>query len=78
VIYKLNEHAAHCYLTGRVLHDLESWDTEAAWNDPRPEGVPLNAERHHGYLLNGVQHVVWVRRAKPQSQTCAHCEGASL
>jgi hypothetical protein len=75
--YRVTEHAAHCFFTGKPLHDLESWDAEVkSFSEPRPSDVPAHAERSHGYLDNGVQHVVWTATRKPERETCSHCEGS--
>lgn len=61
VVYHREPHAAHTS-TGQGW-DLEKWDVVQAWNDPRPTAVPSDANKHTGHLGDGVQHVVYVRRA---------------
>lgn len=67
------DHAAHCGQTGKVLWDLESYHVVSAWGDPRPQGVPSDAERHSGYIQDGRQIVIWTRRLPPRHETCSRC-----
>lgn len=73
MIYRRAQHAGHYGHGPDSGHDLESWSVAQGWSDARPAGVPADAEKHSGYLANGVQHVVYVRRA-PLTGTCKRCE----
>ena len=74
MIYRRAQHAAH-YGYGHPAkgHDLESWDVAQAWTDPRPADVPPNAEKHSGYVKDGVQYVVFVRVAPLSGPPCDRC-----
>lgn len=72
VEYKRVPHAAH-YTDGRSGgHDLEQW-TFVAPTNRRPDNVPQGAEYHSGFMKDGVQHWVYVRRAELSPGTCARC-----
>lgn len=74
VTYTREAHAAHDMFSGKVLHDLECWDCVLpTYNAPRPCGVPSDAERDFGYVRDGVQHVVFRRRA-PATGHCSSCK----
>ncbi len=72
--YRRTQHAAHySYDHPAKGHDLESWDVQQGWADAHPVGVPVDAEKNHGYVMDGVQHVVFVRRAPLSGPPCARC-----
>lgn len=73
VMHRVTKHAGHRYRTGEPLHDLEQWHVRAAWVDPRPAFVPAVADKHHGYMLDGEQIVVWVRTLPPSPERCPRC-----
>lgn len=74
VQYTRVRHAAHYgYNHPAKGHDLERWEFVANDN-VRPEGVPVDAEYHCGFLEGGVQRWVYVRVA-PLSGTCPRCGG---
>jgi hypothetical protein len=76
VTYTREAHAAHCFFTGRPLHDLERWEVQQAWSDPKPAGVPLDAEKDVGFLdQDGAQHVVFTRLAPASERAeCPSCQ----
>ncbi len=71
--YHRAQHAAHYgYGHPATGHDLESWDVAQAVGAARPSDVPADAAYHHGYVADGVQHVVWTRVA-PLTGDCPSC-----
>jgi hypothetical protein len=76
VAYTRHLHAAHCAYTGKPLHDIENWTVPGLWTDARPESVPADAQKHHGFIKAGVQFVVWSRTAMPSPAPCSRvCRG---
>jgi hypothetical protein len=76
VAYHRAPHAAHSTPPGAsepTGWDLESWSAPGTPRDPRPEGVPIDAEYHSGYVESGVQHAVYVRRAPLSPGYCERC-----
>lgn len=71
-VYGRERHAAH---TGPGAGwDLDRWDYAAPATLSVPEGIPADAEYHHGYLdTEGVQHWVYYRRAPFSSGRCVFC-----
>ena len=69
VEYRLAKHAAHYGKTGGG-HDLEVWTCEGSSADKRPEGVPANAEYHHGFQEGGRSFRVFVRIAPMSPGAC--------
>ena len=73
IAYRRTPHAAH-YAQGGG-HDLEQWDVSpATWSDPRPAGVPSDAEPLCRYVDADGAHIVFVRRAPLSPGVCADCE----
>lgn len=72
VSYRRIHHAAH---TGRGAGwDLEEWTAQVDRRDPRPAEIPADAKYHSGFLRDGVQHSVYVRRAPLGEGPCSQCE----
>lgn len=71
VTYSREKHAAH---TGQGTGwDLERWIFASPTN-VRPQGVPVDAEYHVGFLdAANVQHWVYVRRAPLSTERCPFC-----
>ena len=73
-VYGRERHAAHTGLgTG---WDLDRWTYAAPTRLPTPEGVPADAEYHHGFVEGGVQHWVYYRKAPLSPGRCATCPSA--
>ena len=74
--YLRGRHAAH-YLGSKPGHpqghDLESWVVNQPFSADRPEGVPADAEKHSGFLVNGVAHTRFVRIAPLSPGFCPRC-----
>lgn len=71
--YRRCHHAAHTG-PGRQGWDLEQWTVAQAWAAPRPADVPADAEKHSGFVEDGVQHVVFTRRAPLGAGPCTRCD----
>ncbi len=75
--YRRIKHAAH-YAPAHPAkgHDLEEWIVRS---EERPEvarrgtDVPSDAEYHSGYVHEGAQHWVYVRRAPLSPEPCSRC-----
>jgi hypothetical protein len=84
VAYHRAQHAAH-YMFGdlRIGHDLESWTVASNTRTPADARtfagaeLPCDAEYHHGFVSNGVQHWVFVRIAPLTGDLCARCAEVS-
>jgi len=69
--YKRVPHAAHYHGGGRG-HDIEQW-TFASPVNKRPDDVPRDAQYHCGFVKDGEQHWIYVRRAELSPGTCSRC-----
>jgi hypothetical protein len=66
-------HAAHA-LGGGAGWDLDEWHAVQHWNDARPDTVPGDANKSHGYInRDGTQVVIYTRRAPFGAGTCQYC-----
>lgn len=77
VAYQRIEHAGHYGrgIDGIVCgHDLEQWDVAAPVRPLRPDGVPVDAEYHSGYVKDGVQHWLFIRVAALSPGECDWCK----
>ena len=74
IAYNRAQHAAHYPEHPAIGHDLERWDVVGICRPVRPEGVPYDAEYHHGYLDEQKrQHYVFVRVAPLTGPRCSRC-----
>lgn len=58
-------------------HDLEEWTYAQPARLPKPSSIPSDAEYHSGFVRDGAQHWVYLRRA-PMTGTCPRCASVSL
>ncbi len=70
-------HARHAAHTGPGQGwDLDTWDVVGVeWQpgQPKPSGVPADAEYHSGHRLSDGQHWYFTRKAPLSEGTCAAC-----
>ena len=76
VTFRVCRHAAHYgYSHPARGHDLHQWDAKQAFGEPRPDGVPRDAEKHSGYIdSDGNAHTIFVKTAPLSDGECPMCK----
>jgi hypothetical protein len=75
VEYRRIHHAAHDYFTGEPLHDLSQWTVDGG-KDVGPPQID-RVEHHHGFVRDGQQFSVWVRREIAHPAKCGRTRACS-